>query len=267
MMARLKLGWHEARAIDLASFIKLVEVKWQEWAGVDEEVREPWFRGQADESWNLIPGVYRTPYDRVDEDSYRHEFQLRAYPFLSEATYQPSSDWDWYLLMQHHGLPTRLLDWTESSLVALYFAVERRTTNVPGAVWVLDPWWLNSHVAEIGDYVGGCYSPSIQRYMWSTWGRRDELPSNPAAFEPPHNSKRLAAQRGKFTVHGSVRGSLESFKISKSRLSKIIIPGGVKDKIRRQLAMAGITEGVIFPDLGGLSREVKEAWSYEIDID
>jgi FRG domain len=266
-MARLKPGWHQAEVKDLASFITVIEIKWREWAEIDEEVREPWFRGHAKESWSLVPGVYRPPYSLVDEDSYRHEFQLRAYPFLSEATYQPSSDWDWYFLMQHHGLPTRLLDWTESALVSLYFAVERRTPNAPGAVWILDPWWLNARIAEIGELVGGCYHPSIQRYIWPVWGNRDQLPNMPAAFEPPHNSKRLAAQRGKFTVHGSSRASLEACESLKPRLVKIVIPASAKDKIRRQLAMAGITEGVIFPDLGGLSREVKEAWSYEVDID
>src|ERR1700731_554408 len=105
------------------------------------EEEKLWFRGQGDWSWGLSPKVYRKPFKGADEDEIRLEFQSQAIQLLSGRA--PSSKWDWYFLMQHHRVPTRLLDWTENSLVALFFAVQEEIDNRDGAVWVLDPWWLS----------------------------------------------------------------------------------------------------------------------------
>ena len=76
----------------------------------------------------------------------REEFTTRA-PALSDYT-KPSdasvlNNWESYFVMQHYGAPTRLLDWTEASLVALYFAVRSNAGNFNAAVWALDAWQLN----------------------------------------------------------------------------------------------------------------------------
>jgi hypothetical protein len=224
-----------------------------------------WFRGQADESWALLPSVYRKRYEKADEDSYRHEFQLRAYPHLSEATYAPTNLWEWYFLMQHYGVPTRLLDWTESSLVGLFFALfdpDERCDSKDGTVWILDPWYLNESVANLGDVLPRYSARMLSRYIWPIWGRRN-LPAGVAAFEPPANSKRLAAQRGKFTVHGKARLALETYPSLLQGLVRIVVPASAKPRVKRQLTAAGITEGVIFPDLSGLGREIRFAWTDE----
>ncbi|MDF0676600.1 MAG: FRG domain-containing protein [Nitrospira sp.] len=259
--------WRKVHAKDLSGFMALVEEKWIEWSDVSGDDIEPWFRGHADASWGLVPGLYRSPFNRVDEDQYRHEFRLRAHPFLNEATYYPRSDWDFYFLMQHHGLPTRLLDWSESALISLYFAVQRSPLDSQsGAVWMLDPWQLNKHVAQIGDRLTAYDNHRIKQYLWPIWKKRDaHLPEGPAAFEPSHNSKRIAAQRGKFTIHGKSHRGLDTYRPLSTGLVKIVISPSAKQKIRRQLATAGMTEGTIFPDLSGLSREIKEGWSYEVE--
>ena len=100
----------------------------QEYVNVIEYLREtfdvdkPWYRGVSHAKYELIPKVYR---DRLWE---RHEdyewwlcvdFENRARPFI--PNHHDYSAWDWYFTMQHYGLPTRLLDWTKGSLIALYF--------------------------------------------------------------------------------------------------------------------------------------------------
>src|SRR6187200_2880863 len=92
--------------VDLASYVGAVEKQCDEWTSSKTIVS--WFRGHADKRWALTPGFYR-PGLRPDENRYRHDFAQRAVPFLNEATAVPTSDWDWYFLMQHYGLPTRLL--------------------------------------------------------------------------------------------------------------------------------------------------------------
>jgi len=265
-MPRAPKRWREAEARDLPAFSALVEAKWREWTDADGHDIEPWFRGHADASLSLAPGLYRPPFDRVDEDQYRHEFRLRAHPFLHDATSYPRSEWDFYFLMQHYGLPTRLLDWSESALVGLYFAVMRRPhDSCPRSVWVLQPWKLNAHVAKIGDRLTAYDHRLVQQYLWPVWKKRNaRLPAGPVAFEPPHNSKRLAAQRGEVTIHGRDRRGLETYGSLKIGLVKIVIPPDAKRTIRRQLATAGITEGAIFPNLSGLSSEIKEGWSYDV---
>ena len=87
------------------------------------DVPDPWFRGLCDVRYALQPSWYRlgSEAEGVDEYDLLDEFERRA-PLLLERE-RSGSTWEWYFLMQHYGLPTRLLDWSESSLVGLYFAV------------------------------------------------------------------------------------------------------------------------------------------------
>jgi len=102
----------------------------------------PWWRGQADASWNLVPSLYRKGF-AVKESNINNRFRM-----LAKARYAhcPSEDdlFAWLFLMQHYRLPTRLLDWSESPLVALYFAIEDEARDeADGALWALLPTRLN----------------------------------------------------------------------------------------------------------------------------
>ncbi len=104
------------------------------------EEAPPWFRGQGDSSWGLVPKIYRPEFVTADEKELRHKFQSAGIQLVGPTG--PKNKWNWYFLMQHYGAPTRLLDWTVNPLVALFFALEphfekNMTSDV--AVWILDP--------------------------------------------------------------------------------------------------------------------------------
>ena len=90
-----------------------------------------WFRGQSDSRWKLIPGLGRKDSAPTAESTLIKRFKQNAVPHLLS---KPSSEWEWLILMQHHRLKTRLLDWTESPLVGLFFAVENSGSEQKDAI-------------------------------------------------------------------------------------------------------------------------------------
>jgi hypothetical protein len=105
-----------------------------------------WFRGHPEPYGNLTPSVYRTP-PTPERGGYREYWLAERFRLRAGSVHDKVPTWDdrlrWLLLMQHYGLPTRLLDWTESVLVALYFAVQG-SADKAGEVWCIRPDKLNN---------------------------------------------------------------------------------------------------------------------------
>jgi hypothetical protein len=214
-----------------------------------------WFRG-ADREHDPIPSLFR--YRNADEWEIRREFRRRGLQMLSER--EPQDDWEWYFLMRHYNAPTRLLDWTDSALIALYFALRSpRVEDFPPAVWVLDPVRLNEIVCNT-DSVVLSNEPQAAGYL--TESQHEEvLPELPIAIDPIHVSRRLAAQRSRFTIHGTDRNGLITVA---SRNPGILFRVTIEHKsisaVLSDLRTCGVSETTIFPDLEGLSREVMREW-------
>lgn len=237
----------QLRARSLQEFITIVSKTVQDWSDAEKGESRLWYRGQSNAAWGLTPGQYR--YSDLDEQEVRSEFQLKARPLLRDV---PTSEWEWYFIMQHHGLPTRLLDWTTGALLGLYFALRDNTGSEDAAVWVLDPWALNKFSTRKSDLL--MHSDfSLRRYLPALYGAT-KLPQLPVAVVPPYNSERITVQRGTFTVHGKKKSGLET--MFRRRLAKITIPKENSVRVRRQLRVSGIGEFTVFPDLDGLCREI-----------
>jgi hypothetical protein len=206
----------------------------------------------------LLPGLYRGKYDYQRERELIRDFRLRS----SLHHHHPmEKNLECLFLMQHHGMPTRLLDWSESYLVALYFAVEDSNfSDIDSAVWILNPWLLNR--LSIGHAsVPPSWSPELVRYVSET----EEHTIVPVALKPNHGSERLAAQKGEFTLHGKDPRGLEEL-ISRpapdsAALKKIIIAAEAKGSLLKQLFMAGVGPAALFPGLDGLCREIAFRYS------
>jgi hypothetical protein len=253
-------------AASIPEYLAIVEKCTNEWFK-NESTWGPWFRGQSDATWSLRPGMYRyVPRKRslrTLEDEIRQEFVVRA-PSLGPE--RPRNSWEWYFLMQHCGAPTRLLDWTESALIALFFAVRGTTAknNTDAAVWILEPWKLNEFVVKTAEVIapgadGGTVAKHVERYSpWLPDRYSNSGPLTkpfPVAIYPTHFSRRISAQRSCFTVHGSDVDGFEHLPHEcLNYVRKVTIPGLEAHRMQKSLSVAGVDEVTIFPDLDGLGR-------------
>lgn len=214
-----------------------------------------WWRGQA-RYWPLQPSVHRVrdrgPYERGVALNFRGEARSRA------GDCPPANDFaSWMFLMQHHGLPTRLLDWTASPLVALHFAVcEEEQKESDGVLFVLDPWSLNKTTLE----VEGTMEPSELGPMFDAAFSTNRIPASwqtAIALTTDEANSRAVAQQARFTIHGSDE-PLDRYSGNESFLGHLTVPASSKERIRSQLARAGIAVHRLFPDLDHLAKWVKK---------
>jgi hypothetical protein len=251
-------------ANNIPEFLEIVSDLSNQWFR-KEKTWGPWFRGHRDATWSLTPTLYRDEPPlrgiRVVEDEIRQEFLMRA-PSLSAE--RPQNSWEWYFLMQHSGAPTRLLDWTEGALIALFFAVRNKMDKSDAAVWALDPWKLNEFVLHVDEVIppgaeAGLFKTDANRYKpWLPDRYQESIELEvelPVAVYPTHFARRISSQRSCFTIHGSARNGFDGLpeEVSK-RLVKILVPGSAAREIDSHLSVAGIDEITIFPDLDGLGR-------------
>lgn len=255
----------------LPEFIERVSEIEKGWSP-KEEPWGLWYRGHHKAFWSLQPRLYRELDSDDDareaDDEIREDFIKRA-PSLTDR--KPENPWEWYFLMQHYGALTRLLDWTEGALIALFFAVNENRGYHDAAVWVFDPWWLNKKVVKVTEVIppGSPGLSEKDREKYKPW-LPDRFDSKrlrrefPVAVYPNYIDRRIVAQRSCFTIHGSRRASLEQlFRERGDHLTKVIIPSYAVAKIKQQLEMSGINESTVFPDLGGLAHSVSEDYQPE----
>jgi hypothetical protein len=225
-----------------------------------------WFRGQPAAA-KLSPKLYRAEYRDADEAEIRQQFQYRAIQLMQSKAPGPDRKWDWYFLMQHYGVPTRLLDWTENPLVALFFAVNDEQTAGDAAVWVVHPYWLN-HKLFKDDVVGPMLpdwqeAQSYLKTLEDAFTFCSKLGSRvPLQLIHPTLDRRVAVQASHFVIFGKSRdlARIRSVKEKSCRLAKITIPKRNIRLIKEQLADCGITYSFIFPDLEALGTEIGAFW-------
>lgn len=190
------------------------------------------FRGQADQSWPLVPKAGRSEYDLTHGSDLAMFSLWRKKAIAYERL--PDNDLDCLAIAQHHGLATRLLDWSDNPLVAIYFACMEQLEK-DGAVYLFFP----RNVIE-EQRLDDVAVNEITQY----------IPSGVAA--------RIVRQSGRFTYHPNPSEPLEFGEIGEpfigQRLKKIIVAGSVKREIINELNLYNINEEGIFPDLDGLSR-------------
>lgn len=219
---------------NLAEVIKLARIK------------DVYYRGQR-EDWTLLPGIAQLR-DKLnlpkDETKMFDEFRQESQKYLDPI---PNNQLDWLAIAQHHGLPTRLLDWTTDPYIGLWFAVRKSADekNKPGVLWIFTPDPEDVFNKDIS-------------------GRHPFSGSRTKIFVPttPHLDGRIKAQNGAFTVHKYIEKEnrfvpLEKNKRQKSKLYKMTIDSSDFSSLRGQLRDRKINDSVLFPGLDSLSHEIK----------
>lgn len=220
-----------------------------------------WFRGCTNKDHRLIPSLGRKPFVLDNERGLINVFKQNAVQFLDQ---RPQSQWEWLFLARHHNVPTRLLDWTESPLMGLYFATHSHDDNVKknddkeGSLWFLLPTKLNEaaniKMTDKRDLpIFEDDDEHLQNYLPSKLASEHISRLIPAAGIAVRHSKRMQAQHSVFTVTHRDQTSLDEVGDGK-HIGRYVIPASAKPQLRRQLEALKIDRLSVFPELDNAAR-------------
>ena len=199
------------------------------------------FRGHPDAAYRLIPSVGRGGHTSRTTEKYEkslfRSFRREAGAYLDPL---PTTDWEWLSAAQHHGLPTRLLDWSHNPLAALYFAVERNMEK-DGELFALNaPLKAPESISNKSPF-------EVGRAM---------------KYYPNIVSPRIRAQEGLFVICPEPEVPLDQSLRSDWAIERISIPAAAKARLRYELFRLGVHESSLFPHIDGLAARLK--WQHSV---
>jgi hypothetical protein len=251
-------NWHDLQE-------KLFEGSWRPEI---QRYRSPFaFRGMADHTHGLDTSLSRLGAHFAEME--RHLLRnFRKYASLSMV--DEDSIWNWLALAKHHGLPTRLLDWSFSPYVALHFVTANLDLfHLDGVVWTVDyrqvhqclPEELKQDLADEGSNV---FTVDMLANRFHSLAELDAISSSPLVlfFEPPSLDERIVNQYALFSMMSGAKARLGDWLAEYPHVHRrIVVPAELKWEIRDKLDQANITERVLFPGLDGLSSWLKRQYS------
>lgn len=282
---------------------------------ITEKEEVIWLRGQSNASHKLIPSGLRNIIpiqdqfgrkiengefsrsggdivDGINLDRLFIKYKKEAKEFIKEDL-MPKNDYEWLFLMQHYGAPTRLLDWSKDSLVALYFAMpeyfnvdnesdyhesiedeflENGSSDKGAAVFIINPNKINEKstwVKTNGEY-DSVKSPidlsdeqKVNKWKYYLAPMKNAATYSPICVCPPQIDQRIKNQSGVFTLHGSCIWALDYYDVFRPLIYKIFIPYRYVLEMKAELWRREITASFIYPGLDGIGKKLKEEEEYK----
>lgn len=217
-----------------------------------------WFRGLTDKKYFLEPSIYRKPFKPELEATFLGQFKSQAPPFLKNL---PTNDWEWLFLMQHYGVPTRLMDWTAHPLVALTFAlkgISKKDDDVKDlVVYCLNPEKLNERITAINHDKNNPI-PFIGKDQEHIFGVGQYKTNNlPIAIIGPLNNDRIIVQKGTFTLFPfKLDKKIEDYEHADEFLKSITLKAGNLFETKVSLENLGFTYDSLFPGLDSIANSI-----------
>lgn len=236
------------------------------------------FRGHRDVGWRLLPTIARYPFttnaictEDSDDSAERRLFLLArsqgasVSPDWMQAGHSPETAWKQLLIAQHHGFPTRLLDWSMNPLVGLFFALEGRAEACRDEECEVCSG--SGYHDSVVYGLHGIRAVTIERLAASNGNelppiygyRKRERPDEPGLIWPPLIDGRISAQKGMFTISNDPTTPI-------SPSIRIRVPHQKRGAILRELENVGINRMTLFPDLDGVADYLKwkcVSWDWE----
>jgi hypothetical protein len=247
------------------SWSQLIELLYADsWFEPLQRFRSPFvFRGSPFVSFDLRSGLLRLAGGAAEARQLEPHL-LRSFRKYAQTTaISGESAWKWLALAQHHGLPTRLVDWTWSPLVALHFATADMTRYGEDAmVLAVDTFKARGFLpAKVKNVISreatGVFSVEMLDELAGSLGEFDKLDRSMfvAFLDPPALDARIVNQFAAFSVMNDAGAYLEDWLNEHPSLCRrIIIPAALKWEVRDKLDQANVAERMLFPGLDGLCR-------------
>jgi hypothetical protein len=227
-----------------------------------------WFRGHSQEGWPLRPGVYRgrlgghSQLDRLNVERHlSQDFRVQS----SALRHGNEFEGELYFLEQHYGMPTRLLDWTNNPLAALFFASIADPSH-DGELFMLDAYRFQIQSGAVRSFDGLDFRgiatqghPVFERALHPIFRwRPDVFPSFIIPVRPPYFDVRVSSQRSCFRFHVPDQSVVELTTNPTLRVYRI--PKGAKPEIVKELRLLGVDHFRVFGDLPSLALTLKLAY-------
>jgi hypothetical protein len=168
------------------------------------------------------------------------------------------NEWETLINMQHYGVPTRLIDWTDNLGIALYFAVKSSVEDYPMSLYIMNPLELNKLSSKNG--IPNLPNENMGLSYVTNYINREPYPSRyPIAVKCNWINERIWAQSGMFTVHGDERNDEEIISVvldNKSAIYKIDIAVEAYNSLDEYFEISGLKDYKIFPDIQGIVKYI-----------
>jgi hypothetical protein len=230
------------------------------------------YRGRAGNDRPLLTSLDRLggidpPHTKRDLEAHiLRNFIRYSRPHLRQP---PVNDWELLVIAQHHGLPTRLLDWTYSPLIAAHFATVDRTVATDRTIWRLD--WMRVHrrfdlpsLALLIEDLAQLFAKREEFTPWHLFSGDAPGTDFACMIEPPSLNERIVAQAAVFTLCSTKEMTFDAFLEQHGladALMKFVIPRSEVGRFRDQLDMASVDERRLFPGLDGLASQLRRYYS------